>query len=158
MPPTRPSKRVSTKPKRYLADPFLAVAVLAMAPQALMEDWQTFGLVFENLCIRDLEVYASAMDPVADIPVRYYRDDSRLEVDAIVELADGRRAACEIKTSEVKVPEAVESLKRLRGKLCSRPGSRTCPSEFMAVITGVSTMARQVEEGIYAIPICVLRE
>lgn len=105
-----------------------------------------------------LEVYASAMDPAADIPVRYYRDDSGLEVDAIVELADGRWAAFEIKTSEVKVPEAVGNLKRLRGKLCSRPGARTRPPEFMAVITGVSTMARQVEEGIYAVPICALRE
>lgn len=53
-----------------------------------MEDWQTFGLIFENLCLRDLTVYARAHELARPIPVRYYRDDSGLEVDAIVELAD----------------------------------------------------------------------
>lgn len=158
LPPARSAKRVSLKPKRYLADPSLAVATLAMAPQALMRDWQTFGLVFENLCIRDLQIYAEALEPAADIPVRYYRDDTGLEVDAIVELADGRWAAFEIKTSEVKVPEAVENLKKVRSKLCSNVGARTRPPEFMAVITGVSSMARKVEDGIYVIPICALRD
>ena len=158
LPPARSAKRVSTKPKRYLADPSLAVATLAMSPKALLNDWQTFGLVFKNLCIRDLEVYARAMEFAADVPVRYYRDDTGLEIDAIIELADGRWAAFEIKTSEAKVPEAVDNLKRVRDKLCSRPGSRTRPPEFMAVLTGVSTMARQVEERIYSIPVCALRE
>lgn len=158
LPPARSSKRVSVKPKRYLADPSLAVATLAMAPRALMQDWQTFGLVFENLCIRDLQIYAEALEPAADIPVRYYRDDTGLEVDAIIELADGRWAAFEIKTSEVKVPEAVDNLKRVRDKLCARAGSRTRPPEFMAVLTGVSTMARKVEDGIYVVPICALRD
>ena len=158
LPPARSAKRISVKPKRYLADPSLAVATLAMAPAALMADWQTFGLVFENMCIRDLQIYAEALEPAADIPVRYYRDDTGLEADAIVELADGRWAAFEIKTSEVKVPDAVENLKRLCSKLCANTGSRTRPPEFMAVITGVSTMAREVEDGIYVIPICALRD
>lgn len=153
LPPARSPKRVASKSKRYLADPSLAVATLSMSPDALMADWQTFGLMFENLCIRDLEVYAGALDPAADVPVRYYRDESGLEADAIVELADGRWAAFEIKTSEAKVPEAVESLKRLRRKLCENPSSRTRPPEFMAVLTGVSNYARKVEEGIYAVPI-----
>ena len=93
----------------------------------------------------------------ADVPVRYYRDDTGLEVDAIVELADGRWGAFEIKTSEAKVPEGVANLKRLRDKLSLRPGACTRPPEFMAVITGVSQYAREVEEGIYVIPICGLR-
>lgn len=157
LPPARSAKRVLTKPKRYLADPSLAVGVLAMAPTALLDDWQTFGLVFENLCIRDLLVYAGALEPAADVPVRYYRDDTGLEVDAIVELADGRWGAFEIKTSEAKVPEGVANLKRLRDKLSLRPGACTRPPEFMAVITGVSQYAREVEEDIYVIPICGLR-
>mgnify|MGYP003292731444 CR=1 FL=1 len=153
LPSARSPKRVASKPKRYLADPSLAVATLGMSPDALMADWQTFGMVFESLCIRDLEVYARALDPAADVPVRYYRDDAGLEVDAIVELADGRWAAFEVKTSEVKVPEAVENLKRLRGKLCENPSSRTRPPEFMAVLTGISGYARRVEDGVYSIPI-----
>lgn len=153
LPPARSPKRVASKPKRYLADPSLAVAVLGMSPGALMADWQTFGLVFENLCMRDLAVYAGALDPAADVPVRYYRDGAGLEVDAIVELADGRWAAFEIKTSEAKAPEAVENLRRLRRKLCENPSSRTRPPEFMAVLTGVSSCARRVDEGIYVVPI-----
>lgn len=153
VPPARSSKRVASKPKRYLADPSLAVATLGMSPDALMADWQTFGLVFENLCMRDLAVYAGALDPAADVPVRYYRDDSGLEVDAIIELADGRWAAFEIKTGETRVPEAVDNLKRLRRKLCDNPSSRTRPPEFMAVLTGVSSYARRAEEGIYVVPV-----
>ena len=58
MPQARSRKRLATKPKRYLADPSLAAAQLGMGPGALLRDWQTFGLVFENLCMRDLAVYA----------------------------------------------------------------------------------------------------
>lgn len=156
LPPARSPKRVRTRPKRYLADPSLAVAALHMSPDALLGDWQTFGLVFENLCIRDLMVYASAMDEAADVPVRYYRDDSGLEADAIVELADGRWAAFEIKTSEAKVPDALKSLRAIKRKLADAPGARTRPPEFMAVITGVSEYARRVEDGLYVIPIRAL--
>lgn len=156
VPAARSPKRVTVKPKRYLADPSLAVATLGMDEGSLLRDWQTFGLVFENLCIRDLLVYASAMEQAGDVPVRYYRDDSGLEVDAIIELADGRWAAVEIKTSEEKVPEAVANLKRLRRKLCENERARTRPPEFMMVLTGVSEFAREVDEGIYSVPICCL--
>jgi predicted AAA+ superfamily ATPase len=156
LPPARSAKRIRTKPKRYLADPSLAVAQLALLPEALLEDWQTFGLVFENLCIRDLQVYAEAQELCGDVPVRYYRDSTGLEADAIIELADGRWAAFEIKTSEAKVPDGVASLKRLRSKLTENPRARVRPPEFMAVITGVSEYAHRVEDGIYAIPIRAL--
>jgi hypothetical protein len=98
-------------------------------------------------------VYASALEPAAENPVRYYRDDAGLEADAIVELADGRWAAFEIKASEVKADEGVESLKRLRKKLCENPAACTRPPEFMAVITGVGEYARKVEDGIYVLPV-----
>lgn len=156
VPPSRSPKRLSIKPKRYLADPSLAIAQLGMGVGALLRDWQTFGTMFENLCLRDLLVYASALPSVGFEPVRYYRDDSGLEVDAIIELADGRWAALEIKVSEDKVPEAIENLQRLRRKLCGPDGSRTRPPEFMAVIVGLSRYAREVEEGVYVVPIRAL--
>lgn len=155
-PPARDKKRFTVKPKRYLADPSLACALLGMSPAALLDDWQTFGLVFENLAIRDLLVYARALDLLDDVPVRYYRDDSGLEADAVVQLADGRWAAFEFKVSEDKVPAGVASLRRMRDKLCSNPRSRTRAPEFMAVITGNGEYARMVEDGIYAIPIRLL--
>lgn len=156
LPPAHSAKRVRTKPKRYLADPSLAVAALGMSPASLLEDWQTFGLVFESLVMRDLMVYAEAMEDAADIPVRYYRDDSGLEADAIVELADGRWAAFEIKTSETKARSGLESLGRIEARLCNNPKARVRPPEFVAVITGVSQYARQVGEHSYVIPITAL--
>lgn len=155
-PPARDRKRFATKPKRYLADPSLACALLGMSPAALLADWQTFGLVFENMVVRDLSVYARALDLLDEVPVRYYRDDSGVEADAIVQLADGRWAAFEFKVSEDKVEKGVASLERMRRKVCENPRSQTRPPEFMAVITGVGEYAREVADGIVVVPIRLL--
>lgn len=155
-PPARDRKRFATKPKRYLADPSLACALLGMSPAALLADWQTFGLVFENMAVRDLSVYARALDLLDDVPVRYYRDDSGVEADAIVQLADGRWAAFEFKVSEDKVEKGVASLERMRLKVCENPRSQTRPPEFMAVITGVGEYAHEVAEGIVVVPLRLL--
>lgn len=155
-PPARDRKRFATKPKRYLADPSLACALLGMSPAALLADWQTFGLVFENMAVRDLSVYARALDLLDDVPVRYYRDDSGVEADAIVQLADGRWAAFEFKVSEDKVEKGVASLERMRRKVCENSRSQTRPPEFMAVITGVGEYAREVAEGIVVVPLRLL--
>lgn len=155
-PPARDRKRFATKPKRYLADPSLACALLGMSPAALLADWQTFGLVFENMAVRDLSVYARALDLLDDVPVRYYRDDSGVEADAVVQLADGRWAAFEFKVSEDKVKKGVASLERMRRKVCENPRSQTRPPEFMAVITGVGEYAREVADGIVVVPIRLL--
>lgn len=154
VPQSRDRKRLSVKPKRYLADPSLAIAQLGMGVQSLLQDWQTFGLVFEAMCMRDLAVYAEALPDIGFEPLRYYRDDSGLEADAIIELADGRWAAFEIKVSEDKVEPGLDSLRRLREKLCRKDSpARVREPEFMAVITGVSTYAREVEDNLYVIPI-----
>ena len=155
-PPARSRKRFAAKPKRYLADPSVAVAALGMSPQSLAADWQTFGLVFENMALRDLTVYASALSLSDGTPVRYYRDDSGLEADAIVQLADGRWAAFEFKTSEDKVNAGVRSLARLRSKLTASERSQTPPPTFMAVIVGIGEYAREAQEGIYVIPLRAL--
>ena len=155
-PPARDRKRFATKPKRYLADPSLACALLGMSPAALLADWQTFGLVFEDMAVRDLSVYARALDLLDDVPVRYYRDDSGVEADAIVQLADGRWAAFEFKVSEDKAEKGVASLEHMRRKVCENPRSQTRPPEFMAVITGVGEYAREVADGIVVVPIRLL--
>lgn len=155
-PPARSPKRLQIKPKRYFADPSLAVAALGMGARSLREDWQTLGLVFENLCMRDLLVYAQALPDVGFEPVRYYRDDSGLEVDAIVEMADGRWAAFEFKLSQNKVETGVASLTRLRRKLVEKPGARTRAPEFMAVIVGIGERAYRTPEGVYVVPLAAL--
>ncbi len=156
VPEWRSPKRLAVKPKRYLADPSLAVALLGMNERSLLDDWQTFGLVYENLCMRDLMVYAQALSESSATPVRYYRDDSGLEADAVVELADGRWAAFEFKLGIAKADQGVASLKRMRAKLLANPQARTREPSFMAVVTGTGEYAYRAEEGIYVVPLRAL--
>lgn len=156
VPPARDPKRLQTKARRYFADPSIAAAALGMNPDALIRDWQTFGFLFENLCIRDLLVYARALPDVGMEPVRYYHDDSGLECYAIIELADGRWAGIEIKTSEDKVPEAAANLRRLKNKLLRNPSARTREPEFLAVLVGIGEFAYRRDDGIYVIPVGTL--
>lgn len=157
VPPARSPKRLMTKPRRYFADPSIATAMLGMNSQALINDWQTFGFLFENLCVRDLLVYARALPDAGPEPVRYYHDDSNLECDAIIELADGRWAGIEIKTSADKVPEAASNLKRLRAKLMRNPNARTRSPEFLAILVGIGEYAYQrKDDDIYVIPVATL--
>ena len=156
VPPYRSPKRMLTKPRRYFADPSIAAAVLGVSPRALLDDWQTFGLLFENLCMRDLLVYSRALPDIGMEPLRYYHDDSGLECDAIIELADGRWAGIEIKSSQDKVDQAAANLNRLKNKLLKNPQARAKAPEFLAVLIGVGDFAYQREDGIYVIPVRAL--
>ena len=156
VPVSRSPKRMRVKPKRYFADPSLPVALLGLSPEALLQDWQTFGLVFENLVMRDLDVYARALDYTVTHPLRYYHDDSGLEADAIIERADGRWAAIEIKVGLDKVDEAAGNLKRLRDKVCANEKAKVIEPSFMAVVTGMGEAAYRRSDGVYVIPIRAL--
>ena len=156
VPPSRSPKRMRTKPKNYFADPSLAVALLGMSADSLMQDWQTFGLVFENLCMRDLAVYACALPQAGAYPLHYYRDDSGLEADAVIERADGSWAAFEIKLSPEKADEAATSLMRLKRKLLKNSKARTREPSFLAVVTGTGEVAYRRPDGVFVIPIRTL--
>lgn len=155
-PASRSPKRMRIKPKRYFADPSMAVALLGLSAETLLQDWQTFGLAFENLCMRDLDVYARASNFTSATPLRYYRDDSELEADAIIERSDGSWAGIEIKLSEDKVDEGAASLLRLKDKLANDSMQRTKPPAFLAVITGMGEAAYRRPDGVYVIPIRAL--
>ncbi len=155
-PAARSPQRVRTKPKRYFADPSIPVAALGMSPGSLLQDWQTFGLVFENLCMRDLAVYARALPRPGTEPLRYYRDDSDLEVDAVVEQMDGSWGAFEIKVGMDKVDAGASSLLRLRDKLAKDRLGRTPAPAFLAVLVGVGEAAYRRPDGVYVIPIRAL--
>ena len=155
-PAARSPQRVRTKPKRYFADPSIPVAALGMSPRSLLGDWQTFGLVFENLCMRDLAVYARALPRPGIEPLRYYRDDSDLEVDAIVEQMDGSWGAFEIKMGTDKVDAAASNLLRLRDKLAKDRLGRTPAPAFLAVLVGVGEAAYRRPDGVCVIPVRTL--
>lgn len=156
VPASRSPRRMRVKPKRYFADPSIATALLGLSAEALLQDWQTFGLVFENLVMRDLEVYAQALDFTTTNPVRYYCDDSGLEADAIIERADGRWAAIEVKVSQDKVDTAAANLLRLQKKVCADEKVRVVEPSFLAVVCGMGEAAYRRPDGVYVVPIRAL--
>ncbi|WP_419937125.1 ATP-binding protein [Candidatus Palauibacter sp.] len=103
---SRSRSRIQVRPKRHFVDPSIAVAALDAGPEQLFRDFSWFGLLFESLVVRDLRVYAQAMGA----RVRHYRDDTHLEVDAIVDAGPGRWAAFEIKLGLGRIDDAARSL------------------------------------------------
>ena len=133
-------------------DPSLPAALLGVEKDRLLEDGQLFGRLFEELCLRDLRIYTSCLDAALPDSVKYYRDSDGLEVDAIIELRDGRWAAIEIKLSENKVPEGIRNLLRLKSKIARNPLARNPEPAFMAVLVGKTAFCRRTPEGVYVIP------
>jgi len=109
-------------PVRHFVDPSLAVAALRATPARLTADLEFLGLLFESLVVRDLRVHAQA----ADAQVFHYREKDGLEVDAVVEAADGRWAAFEIKLGERWVDDGAKSLRRLAKRLEDSDHGKPC--------------------------------
>ena len=156
--PVRAKSRLRTKPKRYFADPSIPAAALGMGPERLLSDGQTFGLLFESLCVHDLRAYAACLPGAHPGSLRYYGDSDGLEVDVIIELRDGRWAALEVKLGEAKVPDGIRNIERLREKVASNPAARNPEPEFSAVVTATSPFCRHdAEHDVYVFPITALR-
>ena len=149
--PVRSKSRVRVKPKRCFVDPSLTSALLGTGKDRILQDGQLFGKLFEELVLRDLRIYASCMENALPDAVKYYRDSDNLEVDAIIELRDGRWAGIEIKLSENKAEEGVKNLLRLKNKVLSNTMARNPEPAFLAVITGKADFCRKTPEGVYII-------
>jgi predicted AAA+ superfamily ATPase len=149
--PAMRSKTVlRTAPKRHFVDPSIAAAVLRADAESLLQDFNTFGLLFESLCVRDLRVYAQAIDG----EVFHYRDKSGLEADAIVHLNDGRWGAVEVKMGTKEIEKAAENLKILRDKI--NLDKMKEPSLLMVLTATESGYQR--DDGVYIVPIGCLRD
>jgi predicted AAA+ superfamily ATPase len=135
-------------PKRHFVDPSLAVAALRATPEALLRDLSLFGFLFESLVVRDLRVYAQANDA----QVLQYRDSSGLEVDAIVQAADGRWAAFEVKLGTGQVEVGAQALDRFARQIDT---AKSGPPAALGVIVG-SGYGYAREDGIHVIPIGAL--
>ena len=135
--------------KRQFVDPSIATAVLGATPRRLMNDFRSFGSLFESLCVRDLRVYAQPLDG----EVRHYRDQTGLEADAIISLKDGRWGAVEVKLGAGDIDAAAKGLNKLRGKVdVSHMGH---PS-FLMVLTGTD-LGYQRPDGVIVCPISALK-
>ncbi|MDO8502403.1 MAG: DUF4143 domain-containing protein [Gemmatimonadaceae bacterium] len=132
-------------PKRHFVDPSLAVAALRATPARLLKDLNLFGFLFESMVIRDLRVYAQA----ADAAVYHYRDNTGLEVDAIVQAADGRWAAFEVKLGHGQIDEAAANLLKFSARIDARKSGK--PSTLAVVVASGYGYVR--DDGVAVIPI-----
>ena len=149
-PAMRSKTAIRTSPKRHFCDPSIATAVLRATPARLLSDFNTFGLLFESLCIRDLRIYAQAIDG----EVFHYRDKSGLEADAIVHLKDGRWGAVEVKMGVKEIEEAAKNLITLRDKVNL---DKMQEPSFLMVLTSTEYAYRR-KDGVYIVPIGCLRD
>ncbi len=141
--------RVNKRPKYHFADPSLAVAALRASAGSLEGDLQTFGFVFECLCVRDLLVYAQAMDA----QLYYYRDQAGLEVDAVIESPTGQWAGIEIKLGHNRADEGARNLLAVKRKIVEAGGAAPA---FLAVVEGVGRYAYVRDDGVFVLPIGTL--
>lgn len=147
----RSSVRLKQAEKRHFADPSLACALLKATPDRLINDLETLGFLFEALCERDLRIYADSFDA----KLYHYQDYDNKEVDAVVELPDGRWSAFEIKLGANQIDKAAESLIKLKKSIEKEGG--IAPS-VLCVICGLSNAAYIRDDGVFVIPITALRD
>ena len=146
----RSSVRVKQAEKRHFSDPSLACALLKATPERLLNDLETLGFLFESLCERDLKIYAESFGA----HLYHYQDYANKEIDAVLELQDGRWCAFEIKLGANQIDEAARNLLAIRNSIEESGG--TLPS-VMCVICGLSNAAYQREDGVFVVPITALK-
>lgn len=151
-PNLRSKTAIRTSDTRYFIDPSIATAALGMGPKDLINDMETFGFIFETLAIRDLRVYADALDG----KVYHYRDKNNLECDAVIHLRNGSYGLVEVKIGGTEpIREGAESLKTLSSKIDS---TRMKTPSFMMVLTGIGNFAyKRPEDGVLVVPIGCLK-
>lgn len=149
MPSLRSKTAIRTSPKRNFVDPSIATAVMRTNPSGLLNDFETFGFMFESLCTRDMRIYAQANDGA----IFHYRDKNDLESDMIISLRDGRWAPIEVKLGNKQIDEAAKNLLSLQSKINTEKMGK--PS-FLMVVTG-GEFAYRRDDGILVVPIGCLK-
>ncbi len=150
-PNLRSKTAIRSSDTRYYIDPSIAVAALGVGPNDLINDLKTFGLIFETLCVRDLRVYAEALNG----DVFHYRDKNGLECDAVIHLKNGKYGLVEIKLGGEKlIEEGATSLKALASKIDTE--KMKSPS-FLMVLTGTGDYAYRRQDGVLVVPVGCLK-
>lgn len=151
-PNLRSKTAIRTSETRYFVDPSIASATLGIGPNDLINDLNTFGLIFEALCIRDLRIYAESINGT----VYHYKDASDLECDAVVHLRDGMYGLIEVKLGGEKlINEGAENLLKLRDKI---DNTKMKNPSFLMILTATGKYAYKREDGICVVPIGCLKD
>lgn len=156
MPAWNPNLRSKTAIRstatRYFVDPSIAVAALGIGPNDLLNDLNTFGFLFETMCVRDLRIFADVMNGC----VYHYRDKTGLECDAVIHLRNGDYGLIEIKLGgEIAIEQGAATLKKLRDRIDTEKMKE--PS-FLMVLTATGKYAFQRPDGVYIVPLGCLRD
>lgn len=150
-PNLRSKTAIRSSDTRYYIDPSIAAAALGIGPKDLMNDLKTFGFLFETLCIRDLRVFADALNG----EVYHYRDKDGQECDAVIHLKNGKYGLIEIKLGGDKlIEEGAASLKNMEAKIDT--DKMKVPS-FLMVLIGIGDYAYRRQDGVYVVPIGCLK-
>ncbi|MBQ6471719.1 MAG: ATP-binding protein [Victivallales bacterium] len=149
-PGTRSSIRIKQAEKRHLADPSLACALLNLNAQGLVNDLETFGFLFEALCIRDLRIYAESFGA----ELYHYQDYKGNEFDAVLELPDKRWCGIEIKLGAQQIDAAADNLLRINGAIKDADGKG---ASSLIVVCGLCNAAYQRKDGVLVTPITMLK-
>lgn len=150
-PNLRSKAAVRTTDTRHFVDPSIGTAALGLGPQDLINDLDTFGLLFENMAVRDLRVYADALFG----KVYHYRDSDNLECDAVLHRRNGTYGLIEIKLGGLEnIEKGAKTLNDLANKLDT---SKMKSPSFLMVLTAVGEYAYRRTDGVYVVPIGCLR-
>lgn len=150
-PNLRSKTAIRTSDNRYFIDPSIATAALGIGPNDLIDDLETMGLFFETLAVRDLRVYADALDG----QVYHYRDKSGLECDTVLHLRNGSYGLIEIKLGgDDLIESGAKSLKALSEAIDT---TRMHQPSFMMVLTGIGDFPYRRDDDVWVVPIGCLR-
>lgn len=150
-PNLRSKTAIRTSDTRYFVDPSIATAALGIGPRELLLNPETFGFIFETLCMRDLRVYAEALDG----SISHFRDKNGLECGAVLHRRDGRYGLIEIKLgSEKGIEDGIKTLTALSKKI--NTDTMLAPS-FLMILTASGDFAYRRNDGILVVPIGCLK-
>ena len=151
-PNLRSKTAIRTANTRYFIDPSIGTAVLGLGPKDLINALNTMGLFFETLCVRDLRIFADALDG----QVFHYRDKSGLECDAVIHLRNGRYGLVEIKLGGDRlINEGASNLLALVDKINT---DKMKEPSFLMDLTGTGDFAYRRKDGVYVVPIGCLKD
>lgn len=151
-PNLRSKAAIRTSDTRYFVDPSIGAAALGIGPKDFINDLNTMGLFFENMCIRDLRTYAEVLDG----QVYHYRDKNGLECDAVIHLRNGEYGLIEIKLGgEEAVDKGAATLSALADSIDT---TRMKSPAFCMVLTGMGKFAYRRKDGIFVVPLGCLRD
>lgn len=150
-PNLRSKTAIRSSDTRYFVDPSICAASLGIGPEDLIKDLNTFGLIFETMCIRDLRIYAESING----KVYHYRDSLDLECDAVIHLRNGSYGLIEIKLGgDMLIEKGIENLLKLKNKIDT---DKTNNPSFMMILTATGKYAYKREDDIYIVPIGCLK-